>query len=92
MNNPAQKPSHLNRRKALQAVALTPATAASCLTGAASAATPAINVFQTFAAYLTQLNTVINGTNTVQKLVAVGHWSPANNTFTAYRIDIVQLP
>jgi hypothetical protein len=59
---------------------------------AANTTTPAINVFQTFAAYLTQLNTVINGTNTVQKLVAVGHWSPANNTFTAYRIDIVQLP
>lgn len=58
----------------------------------ASTTTPAINVFQTFAAYLIQLNTVINGTNTVLKLVAVGHWNPANNTFTAYRIDIVQLP
>jgi peptidoglycan/xylan/chitin deacetylase (PgdA/CDA1 family) len=44
MNNPAQKPSHLNRREALQAVALTTATAASGLTGAASAATPTINV------------------------------------------------
>ena len=44
MNNPAQNPSHLNRREALQAVALTTATAASGLTGAASAATPTINV------------------------------------------------
>jgi hypothetical protein len=49
-------------------------------------------VFHTFAAYFTQLSTVLNGTNTVQKLVAVGHWDSATNTFTAYRIDIVQLP
>ena len=44
MNNPAQNPSHLNRREALQAVALTTAAAANGLTGAASAATPTINV------------------------------------------------
>src|SRR5260370_36254244 len=44
MTNPAQKPSHLNRRNALQAVAITTAVAASGLTGAASAATPTINV------------------------------------------------
>ena len=54
--------------------------------------TTGISVFHTFAAYLTQLNTVLNGTNTMQKLVAVGHWNTATNTFTAYRIDIVQLP
>ncbi len=44
MNNSAQNPSHLNRREALQAVALTTAAAANGLTGAASAATPTINV------------------------------------------------
>ena len=44
MNNPAQNPSHLNRREALQAVALTTAAAANSLTGAANAATPSINV------------------------------------------------
>src|SRR3981189_615106 len=44
MINPAQKPSHLNRREALQAVAITTAAAASGLTGAASAATPTIDV------------------------------------------------
>jgi hypothetical protein len=49
-------------------------------------------VFQTFAAYLTQLSAALNGTNTVLKLVAVGHWDLATKTFTAYRIDIVQLP
>jgi hypothetical protein len=54
------------------------------------ASTTGISVFHTFASYLTQLNAVLNGTNTVLKLVAVGHWDGA--TFTAYRIDIVQLP
>src|SRR6266699_3420152 len=44
MNNSAQDPSHLNRREALQAVALTTAAAANGLTGAASAATPTINL------------------------------------------------
>jgi peptidoglycan/xylan/chitin deacetylase (PgdA/CDA1 family) len=44
MINPAQKPSHLNRRDALQAVAIATAAAASGLTGAASAATPTVNV------------------------------------------------
>src|SRR5258708_12724358 len=44
MNNPAQNPSHLNRREALQAVALTTAAAANSLTGAVNAATPSINV------------------------------------------------
>jgi hypothetical protein len=60
---------------------------------ATTATTPTgINVFHTPGAYLTQLNSVINGTNTVQKIVAVGHASSDNKTFTAYRIDILQLP
>jgi hypothetical protein len=58
----------------------------------ASTTSPIISVFQTFAAYLTQLSAALNGTNTVLKLVAVGHWDLATKTFTAYRIDIVQLP
>jgi peptidoglycan/xylan/chitin deacetylase (PgdA/CDA1 family) len=41
--NPAQKPSHLNRREALQTVTLATAAAASGLTGAVSATTPTIN-------------------------------------------------
>ena len=56
------------------------------------ASTTGINVFHTFDAYVTQINTVLNGTNTVLKLVAVGHASSDNQTFTASRIDIVQLP
>src|SRR5712675_2325080 len=43
MINPAPKPLLLNRREALQAVALTTAAAANSLTGAANAATPIIN-------------------------------------------------
>src|SRR5260370_15402680 len=43
MTNPAQKPSNLNRREALQTVAIATATAASGLTGAARAATTTVN-------------------------------------------------
>jgi len=60
--------------------------------GGNPASTTGINVFHSFDAYLTQLNTVLNGTNTILKLVAVGHWNSDTNTFTAYRIDILQLP
>jgi hypothetical protein len=56
------------------------------------ASTTGISVFHTFDAYVAQINTVLNGTNTVLKLVAVGHASSDNQTFTATRIDIVQLP
>lgn len=54
--------------------------------------TTALSVFHTFAGYLTQINTVLNGTNKLQKLVAVGKYDKASHIFTAYRIDIVQLP
>ena len=43
MINPAQKPLLLNRRDALQTVALATATAAGSLSGAASAATTTIS-------------------------------------------------
>ncbi|MFL6601606.1 MAG: hypothetical protein ACJ8R9_09755, partial [Steroidobacteraceae bacterium] len=56
------------------------------------ASTTGISVFHAFPAYATQINTVLNGTNTVLKLVAVGHASSDYKTFTAHRIDIVQLP
>ena len=54
--------------------------------------TTGLSVFHDIDSFLTQLNTVLNGTNTVQKLVAVGKYNQAANTFTAYRIDLVQLP
>src|SRR5260221_14726910 len=43
MINPAPKPLHLNRREALQTVALATATAAGSLSGAASAATTTLS-------------------------------------------------
>lgn len=49
-------------------------------------------VYQDYSSFLTALGTVLNGTNTVQSLVAVGKYDATSNTFTAYRIDMVQLP
>jgi hypothetical protein len=54
--------------------------------------TTGLAVFHDYASFLTQLNTALNGTNTILKLVAVGKYDQASNTFTAYRIDLVQLP
>lgn len=49
-----------------------------------------ILMFNSFASYLTQLGTSLNGTNTILKLTATGKWNAATNTFTAYRINMVQ--
>jgi hypothetical protein len=54
--------------------------------------TTGLSIFHDYASLLTNLNTALNGTNTIQKLVAVGKYDPASNTFTAYRIDMLQLP
>jgi hypothetical protein len=54
--------------------------------------TTGLAVFHDYTSFLSDLNTVLNGTNTIQKLVAVGKYNQATNTFTAYRIDMVQLP
>jgi hypothetical protein len=60
---------------------------------ATTATTPTgISVFHAFVDYVGELGLVLNNTNTIQKLVAVGHWNSSTNTFTAYRIDMVQLP
>jgi hypothetical protein len=48
--------------------------------------------FHDYSSFLTNLNTVLNGTNTILKLVAVGKYDSTSNTFTAYRLDLVQLP
>jgi hypothetical protein len=52
--------------------------------------TTGISSFHSYSSFQTQLSTVLNGTNKIQKLVAVGKWDGA--TFTAYRIDVIQLP
>jgi hypothetical protein len=59
-----------------------------------STASPAtgVAVFNSYSSFLTDLGTVLNGTNTIQKLVAVGKYNTATNTFTAYRINMLQLP
>jgi hypothetical protein len=54
--------------------------------------TTGLAVFHDYPSFLNDLNTVLNGTNTIQKLVAVGKYNQATNTFTAYRIDMIQLP
>ncbi|HET9391533.1 MAG TPA: hypothetical protein VFO44_17935 [Steroidobacteraceae bacterium] len=48
-----------------------------------------INEFNSFSAFLTQIEKVLNGTNALQKLVAIGHYDSATGTFKAYRIDLV---
>lgn len=49
-----------------------------------------ILMFNSFSSYVTQLGTSLNGTNTILKLTATGKWNAATNTFTAYRINMVQ--
>ena len=54
--------------------------------------TTGLAIFHDYTSFLTDLGTVLNGTNTIQKLVAVGKYNQTTNTFTAYRIDMIQLP
>ena len=75
-------------------VADTTVTSQFALGNPSSIASPAtgVSVFNDFTSYLTAVNTALNGTNTVLKLVAVGKYDQPTNTFTAYRINLVQLP
>ena len=55
--------------------------------------TTGISVYHSFADFVNQINNVnINGTNTFVKVVAVGKYDETSHIFTAYRIDLVQLP
>jgi len=54
--------------------------------------TTGLSVFHDYSSFLTALGPALNGSNTVLNLVAVGHYNTTTNTFTAYRIDLVQLP
>jgi hypothetical protein len=54
--------------------------------------TTGLAVYHDYSSFVTALGTVLNGTNTVLTVVAVGHYNATTNTFTAYRIDMVQLP
>jgi hypothetical protein len=54
--------------------------------------TTGLAVFHDYSTFLTNLNTAQNGTNSFVTLAAVGKYDVTTNTFTAYRIDLVQLP
>jgi hypothetical protein len=54
--------------------------------------TTGLAVYHDYSSFLTALGTVLNGTNTILTLVAVGHFDATTNTFSAYRVDLVQLP
>jgi hypothetical protein len=58
----------------------------------APTSTNGIDVFHSFSDYIGRVNSGLNGTNTILKLVAVGRYDQPSHTFTAYRIDMVQLP
>jgi hypothetical protein len=47
-----------------------------------------ISTFNSAAAFSTQLQTTLNGTTKVNKLVAVGRYDSSSNTFNASSIDI----
>lgn len=47
-----------------------------------------ISTFNSAASFSTQLQTTLNGTNRVNKLVAVGRYNASNNTFNASSINI----
>jgi hypothetical protein len=50
--------------------------------------TSGVSIFQSAAAYSTALTATLNGTNKVYKLVAVGQYNAATNTFVAQNIDV----
>ena len=58
------------------------------LTLAVGGAAAAIDVFNSPAAFATQLSTALNGTNVVYRLVCAGQYSSATNTFTATRVAV----
>lgn len=46
-------------------------------------------LFHEAASFVTQVNTTVNGTNLVHKVVALGHYDAGTNTFTATRVSIL---
>lgn len=56
--------------------------------GTGASTTKSINVYETASAFATQLATTLNGTNLVYRLVCVGQYSNATNTFTATQVIV----
>ncbi|MHB8816552.1 MAG: hypothetical protein ACYDAE_25270 [Steroidobacteraceae bacterium] len=51
-------------------------------------ATNGISVFSTSSAFVTQLSSTFNGTTAAHRVVAIGTYDSATNTFTANRVDV----
>ena len=56
--------------------------------GTGGSTAKAIDVFETASAFATQLASTLNGTNLVYRLVCVGEYSNATNTFTATQVTV----
>ncbi len=52
--------------------------------------TTGMNSYNQFSDLITHVHSQLNGTNSLQKLVAVGTYDEASSTFTAKQVDIVQ--
>ena len=55
---------------------------------AIGSAAKGVSVFSTQSAFLSNLNSTLNGSTAVFRVVAIGHYDSATSTFTATRIDI----
>lgn len=47
-----------------------------------------ISAYNNVAAFITQLGTTLNGTNDIYRLVCIGQYNSATNTFTASRVSV----
>jgi hypothetical protein len=47
-----------------------------------------VSVFSTPSAFATDLTSTLNGSTSVYRVVAIGSYDPASNTFTASRVDV----
>jgi len=50
--------------------------------------TTGVSMFSSAASFVTGLNSALNGTNKVFRLVAYGQYNPSTNTFVAARIHV----
>jgi len=57
---------------------------------AGSGSSDTLSTFTTFSGFITEVTSELSNSKTMRKLVAVGHYDAASNTFTAKRINLVQ--
>ena len=71
------------------AIAGTPAITISGATQfAIGNATKGVSMFSSSTAFATDLTSTLNGSTLVYRVVAIGSYDPASNTFTASRVDV----